>query len=70
MPEFELTRDMILMLLPLVMIQLGLAIYCIVKIAREGVANLTKWAWILICLLVNFFGPMIFLMVGRKKDRA
>jgi len=67
MSEFKLTTDMILMLLPLAVIQLGLAVYCIVKIFKEGVQNLNKWGWMLICLFVNLIGPIIFLIVGRKK---
>lgn len=68
MNGFSLTTDIILMLLPLVAIQLGLAIYCIVKIFNEGVQNLNKLAWVLICLIVNLIGPITFLIVGRKKD--
>lgn len=63
-----LTTETILMLLPLVVIQFGFALYCIIKILREGVANLNKWAWILICLFANLIGPITFLIVGRKKD--
>lgn len=65
-----LTTELILMLLPLVAIQLGLAIYCAVKIFREGVQNLNKWAWLAICFLVNLIGPVSFLIIGRKKDAS
>ncbi len=65
-----LTTELILMLLPLVAIQFGLAIYCAVKIVREGVQNLNKWAWLAICFLVNLIGPVSFLIIGRKKDAS
>lgn len=68
MSEFTLTTDIILMLLPLAAIQIGLAIYCTVKIFREGVQNLNKWVWAAICLFVNLLGPITFLIVGRKKE--
>ncbi len=68
MNDFKLTTDIILMLLPLAAIQFGLAFYCIVKIVREGVENLNKLSWILICLLINLIGPVTFLIVGRKKE--
>ena len=68
MNDLVFTTEMLLMLLPLLAIQLGLALYCIVKIVKEGVANLNKPAWILISLLVNLIGPITFLIVGRKKD--
>jgi hypothetical protein len=63
----EAIQDMLLMILPLAALQLGLAIYCIVKIVREGVENLNKPLWIIICLFFNILGPVIFLIVGRKK---
>ncbi len=67
MNGFKLTTEMILMLLPVIAIQLGLAVYCIVKIFKEGVANLNKWLWFAICLFVNLLGPMLFLLIGRRK---
>ena len=68
MNDLVFTTEMLLMLLPLFAIQLGLSLYCIVKIVKEGVANLNKPAWILISLLVNLIGPITFLIVGRRKD--
>ncbi len=68
MNDFVFTKDMLLMLLPLVAIQVGLALYCVVKIFKEGVQNLNKWVWLAICVFVNLLGPIIFLIVGRKKE--
>ena len=68
MNEFVITKDMLLILSPLILLQLGLAVYCGVKIFREGVQNLNRWAWLFICLLVNIIGPVLFLLVGRKRE--
>lgn len=68
MNEFVLTRDTLLILSPLVLLQLSLAVYCGIKIFKEGVQNLNKWAWFLICLFVQVIGPVLFLLVGRKKE--
>ncbi len=65
---FEITREILLMLLPIIVLHLGLAIFCIVKIYKEGVQNLNKVTWTLICLFVNLIGPIIFLIVGRRKE--
>lgn len=65
--DFTNISTILLMALPLAAIQLGLAIFCIVKIFKEGVANLNKVAWTLICLIINLIGPIVFLIVGRKK---
>lgn len=68
MSDFSLTMDTVLMLLPLIAIQLGLVAFCWVKIFREGVENLNKWAWLAICLFINLIGPVTFLIIGRKKE--
>jgi hypothetical protein len=68
MNEFVLTKDMLLILSPLILLQFSLAVYCGIKIFKEGVQNLNKWAWFFICLLVNVIGPVLFLLVGRKKE--
>ncbi|NLX90521.1 MAG: PLDc_N domain-containing protein [Firmicutes bacterium] len=68
MNEFVITKDMLLILSPLILLQLGLAVYCGVKIFREGVQNLNRWAWLFICLLVDVIGPVLFLLVGRRKE--
>ena len=67
MNGLQLTKEMILMILPLVALQLGLAVYCVVKICKEGVRNLSKWLWLVICIIPNLLGPVLFLMLGRKK---
>ena len=54
--------------IPLIIIEYGLMIYAIVQVARNEVAYLPKWGWILIIVLVNIIGPIIFLIVGRKKE--
>jgi len=68
MNEFVITKDMLLILSPLILLQLGLVVYCSIKIFREGVQNLNRWAWLFICLLVNIIGPVLFLLVGRKRE--
>jgi len=62
------TAQIVAMLSPLVAIQLGLAVFCIVKIIRQGTANLNKPLWIVIAAFVNVIGPSAFLLFGRKRD--
>jgi hypothetical protein len=68
MNGFEFSTDLLLMLLPVIALQLGLFVYSAIKIFTEGVRNLNRWGWFFICLLFNLLGPIIFLIVGRKKD--
>lgn len=68
MNGFELSTDLLLMLLPVAAIQVGLFVYSAIKIFTEGVRNLNRWGWFFICLLVNVIGPIIFLTAGRKRE--
>ena len=68
MNEFALTKDILLILSPLVLLQFSLAVYCGIKIFKEGVQNLNKWAWLFICVVIHVIGPVLFLLVGRKKE--
>lgn len=56
-----------IMLLPLIALQLGLAIYCIRKIVRDGVKNLSKPLWIVLVLFLNLVGPILFILTGQKE---
>lgn len=67
MNELIFTKDVLLILSPLIFLQFSLATYCGIKIFKEGVQNLNKPTWFLICILINVIGPVLYLLVGRKK---
>jgi len=68
MIAFTITRELILMVLPLIIIQYGLSIYCIIDILKKGTKNLNQVAWIFIVLFITLFGSIIYLNVGKRKD--
>lgn len=37
---------------------------------KNEVRLLPKWVWVLLCLLVPFFGGLLYLMVGRPLGRG
>jgi len=54
--------------IPLVIIEYGLMIFALVQLVRNKIAYLPKWGWVLIIVLINIIGPIIFLIIGKKKD--
>ena len=68
MNEFVMTKEVLLILSPLILLHIGLVVYCGLKIFKEGVQNLNKVTWLFICLLISVMGPTLFLLVGRKKE--
>lgn len=63
-----ITKEIILMLLPIIIIQISLAVYCIIKILKEGVEIGNQTIWIVIVSILNLIGPILFLIIGRKKN--
>ncbi len=64
----DVFMEYILLIIPLVLLELSLKVFSIVKLLKEGSANLSKGLWLLIIILVNFFGPILFLTIGRRRD--
>ncbi len=55
--------------IPVILIQYGLMIFALVLAIKNEVKYLPKWGWILIIVLVNLVGPIVFLIIGRKKEK-
>jgi len=61
--------ELLKMLWPILVFQLLLLIWAIIDlIRRKTVKSLPKWAWALIIIFVNIFGPIIYLVFGRGED--
>jgi hypothetical protein len=54
---------------PLLLLQLLLLIWAIVDLVRRHTVKiLPKWAWALIIIFVNLFGPIIYFVAGRGEE--
>lgn len=66
---FEEVMDLLLKLWPLLLLQLGLMIWALVDLLRRrSTRTLSMPAWILIIVLVNFFGPVAYFLFGRAEQ--
>jgi hypothetical protein len=55
-------------LVVLALIELALVVFCIVDIVRQpAVLGEHKWVWIVIVLLFNLIGSIIYLAIGRVQ---
>ena len=61
-------EQIIALLIPIVVIQLGLMIAALVDLERDErrVRGGSKLVWALVIVLVNIFGPILYFMVGRE----
>jgi len=56
-------------LIPLMIIEYGLMVFALVLLFKNEAAYLPKWAWVLIIIFFSIIGSVVFLIVGRKKDK-
>ncbi len=57
-----------LLVIPLVIIELGLLVWALLDvIRREHVTGGNKIVWILVIVLVNIIGPIVYFLFGRKE---
>ncbi len=61
--------EIIKLIWPLVLLQYALAIWAIVDmIKKKKTKNLNLIIWIIVCLFINIFGPILYFLVGRAED--
>lgn len=66
---FETIIDVLPLLIPLILLDVGIRIYAIIDILkedREVTINNNKIIWLVIVALVNL-GGVIYLLLGRKQ---
>jgi len=66
--DFSELQPYIPFLVPVLIIQLGLIVAALVDLSRRQHTRGPKWAWLLVILLVNFIGPIIYLVAGRVEE--
>jgi len=64
----ELIKQYLPLLIPVILIQLALMITALVDLIRRAQTRGPKWVWALVILLVNFIGPIIYFVAGRKEE--
>ncbi|MEW6180311.1 MAG: PLD nuclease N-terminal domain-containing protein [Chloroflexota bacterium] len=55
-------------LIPVFILQLGLALVALIDLLRRERTRGPKWVWLLVILFVNLFGPIIYLLFGREEE--
>lgn len=61
--------DALRMFWPLLALQLVLMFWALIDlIRRREVKGLPKWAWALIVIFINLFGPIIYFVAGRGEE--
>ncbi len=66
---FEDVLDLLLKLWPLLLLQLALMVWALVDLLRRrSTRSLSMAVWIVLIVLVNFFGPIAYFLFGRAEQ--
>ena len=67
--EFQLLKDMLPFLIPLVIIELALLVIALVDlIRRENVRGDSKVVWAIVIVIFGIIGPVVYFLFGRKEN--
>jgi hypothetical protein len=68
MPELpENVLQLVLLLIPVIVLQAALMLVALVDLVRRERTRGPKWVWAAVIVLVNLFGPIIYLVAGREE---
>lgn len=62
-------QEYIPILIPLIILQIGLAIYAVVDVFKHPHYKFgNRVFWVSICAFISFLGPIIYFAFGRGED--
>ena len=57
----------LLILLPLLILQFILLVVALLDLVKRPETNGPKWVWLLVIVLINLIGPVLYFVFGRTK---
>ncbi len=61
--------ELLPLLIPLILVQVALAVYALINLKNTPKVKFdNKLIWVLIIVFINIFGPIIYLVAGRKTN--
>jgi len=67
MDKVKTLSDYLPFLIPVLLLQLGLAIFCLIDLARRNRTKGPKWMWAIIIIFGELVGPLVYLLIGREE---
>ncbi len=55
-------------LIPLILLELGLLVWALIDVARRPRVRGNKVVWILVIVLINIIGPILYFIFGRGEE--
>ncbi|MHA7965923.1 PLD nuclease N-terminal domain-containing protein [Paenibacillus sp. CAU 1782] len=68
MEDFFFLDELLPIIGPIIVVQFILMLIALIMCIRSDQTRGPKWMWILIIVFVNLFGPIAFMVFGRRND--
>jgi hypothetical protein len=65
--SIDILLKLLPLLIPLVLLQLVLMVVALVDLVRREKTRGPKWMWVIIILLGELLGPILYLLIGRVE---
>jgi hypothetical protein len=66
--ELQQIKDILPLLIPIILVQLGLMIAALVDLIKRAETQGPKWLWVVVIVFFNLIGPIVYFVVGRKDE--
>ncbi|MBC1496835.1 PLDc_N domain-containing protein [Listeria welshimeri] len=63
-------RTQIALIIPVIILYLALLLTAIIDLAKNWQTRKNPIIWLLVIIFINIFGPVIYLIFGRKEDEV
>ena len=67
MENLDKIKEFLPLLIPIIILQFGLMIAALIDVIKRERTKGPKWVWIVVIVLVNLFGPIVYFLVGREE---
>jgi hypothetical protein len=56
------------LLIPVILLELGLMVFALMDLSKRPSVRGPKWVWILVIVLVDLIGPVVYFLYGRERE--
>ncbi|EKD89182.1 MAG: hypothetical protein ACD_34C00162G0002 [uncultured bacterium] len=63
----EIIQKYLPLLIPIALLEFGLLIAALVDVIRREKTKGPKWVWIIVVVVFNLFGPIVYFIFGRDE---
>lgn len=58
------------LLIPIILLEFGLLVWALIDVVRREHVRGNKVVWILVIVLINIIGPIVYFIFGREGESA